>query len=86
MREKDLHIEELQRRIMRLEVELQESVEKQQQLTEEKNKIINDNMDTTQELRKTKKELTKLQEFKRAIMSTFDGEESAEVPIDAAIC
>jgi septal ring factor EnvC (AmiA/AmiB activator) len=74
-----LHIEELQRRILRLEIELQESSERQHQLLEEKNKIINDNLDFTQELRKTKKELTKLQEFKRAIMSTFEGEETGEV-------
>ena len=60
-------------------MELQENTEKQQLLLEEKNKIINDNLDFTQELRKTKKELGKLQEFKRAIMSTFEGEESAEV-------
>ena len=72
LREKDSQIEDLQRRILHLEVEFQESVEKQQTLMEEKNKLVNDNLEITQDLRKTKKDLSKLHAFKKAIMNTFE--------------
>lgn len=79
IREKDIKLDQAERRGVHLEVELQECVQKQKQITEEKNKIAKDNLELTAELRQAKKDLMKLQQFKKAVQNTFDEESQSQI-------
>jgi hypothetical protein len=78
IKERERSNEELERKTVKLEVELQENAEKQKKLIKEKNKLINDNLDLTKQLRQSRTELSKLQAFRKAIINTVGDEEEVE--------
>jgi len=77
-KDKELHSQELERKILRLEDDIQQGILKTKQLAEEQNRTVNENVKLIQELSKLRKELDKLFSFKKAIIATFDEEDLPE--------
>eukprot|EP01116_Phalansterium_solitarium_P019636 TRINITY_DN5573_c0_g1_i1.p1 TRINITY_DN5573_c0_g1~~TRINITY_DN5573_c0_g1_i1.p1 ORF type:complete len:348 (+),score=117.35 TRINITY_DN5573_c0_g1_i1:69-1046(+) len=79
LRDRENHIEESERewnrKAARYEQELQEAAFKHKTLSDEKDALAQENANLKSDLRQTKKALTKLQVFKRAIQSTIDEED-----------
>lgn len=66
---------ELEKRILRVEQELKQNEEKNRQLAQENSRIEAENIENNNLIRRMKRDLLKLQAFKKAIMETFSYED-----------
>eukprot|EP00002_Diphylleia_rotans_P029920 TRINITY_DN6115_c0_g1_i1.p1 TRINITY_DN6115_c0_g1~~TRINITY_DN6115_c0_g1_i1.p1 ORF type:complete len:332 (-),score=83.40 TRINITY_DN6115_c0_g1_i1:281-1276(-) len=76
LQDKDSEIAGYIRRINKLESELQEQKDKSNQALDDLSRITNENLELNQTVRKLRKDLSKLQSFKKAILETLTDEDA----------